>query len=149
MRPNLQKTADLVTFTEEILNGRLHFLCSVYFVVLNWVSRWIAGSSAWGETFNNAIGFLKFETNIAVNWFINAKMIANPDKSQTIILDKKRSDLTNNQLIIDNSKLWLFHQLKFQEFVLITRLTSLILICHKSRKVSTNGWIVSNSEYCL
>ena len=23
-------TADLVTFTEEILNGKLHFLCSVY-----------------------------------------------------------------------------------------------------------------------
>ena len=28
MRPNRQKTADLVQFTEEILNGKLHFLCS-------------------------------------------------------------------------------------------------------------------------
>ena len=28
MRPNPQKTADLVTFTEEILNGKLQFLCS-------------------------------------------------------------------------------------------------------------------------
>ena len=28
---NPQKTADLVTFTEEILNGKLHFLCSVYY----------------------------------------------------------------------------------------------------------------------
>ena len=26
----LQETADLVTFTEEILNGKLHFLCSVH-----------------------------------------------------------------------------------------------------------------------
>ena len=25
----LQETADLVTFTEEIVNGKLHFLCSV------------------------------------------------------------------------------------------------------------------------
>ena len=25
-----QKIADFVTFTEEILNGKLHFLCSVY-----------------------------------------------------------------------------------------------------------------------
>ena len=25
---NLQETADLVTFTAEILNGKLHFLCS-------------------------------------------------------------------------------------------------------------------------
>ena len=30
MSPNPQETADLVTFTEEILNGKLHFLCSVY-----------------------------------------------------------------------------------------------------------------------
>ena len=29
MRPNPQEPADLVRFTEEILNGKLHFLCSV------------------------------------------------------------------------------------------------------------------------
>ena len=29
MRPNPQFAADLVTFTEEILKGKLHFLCSV------------------------------------------------------------------------------------------------------------------------
>ena len=29
MRPNLQFPVDLVTFTEEILNEKLHFLCSV------------------------------------------------------------------------------------------------------------------------
>ena len=28
MRPNPHETADLVTVTEEILNGQLHFLCS-------------------------------------------------------------------------------------------------------------------------
>ena len=28
MLPNSQETADLVTFTEETLNGKLHFLCS-------------------------------------------------------------------------------------------------------------------------
>ena len=30
MLANPQKTADLVTFTEEILNRKLHFLCSVW-----------------------------------------------------------------------------------------------------------------------
>ena len=30
MWPNLQKTLDLVSFTEEIINGKLLFLCSVY-----------------------------------------------------------------------------------------------------------------------
>ena len=29
MRPNPQETAGLITFTEEILNGKLHFLCNV------------------------------------------------------------------------------------------------------------------------
>ena len=34
MRPNPQETADLLTFTEEVLNGKLHFLCSVVSVIL-------------------------------------------------------------------------------------------------------------------
>ena len=29
MLPNPQETLDLVTFTEKILNGKIHFLCSV------------------------------------------------------------------------------------------------------------------------
>ena len=31
MRPNPQETADLVTLTEEILNGKLPFFCSDFF----------------------------------------------------------------------------------------------------------------------
>ena len=31
MLPNLQFPADLVAFTEEIVNGKLHILCSVIF----------------------------------------------------------------------------------------------------------------------
>ena len=38
MWPNPQDTADLVTFTDEILNGKLHFLCSVLdkYIDVNW-----------------------------------------------------------------------------------------------------------------
>ena len=35
MWPNSQFPADLVTFTEEILNGKLHFLCSDKCVVIS------------------------------------------------------------------------------------------------------------------
>ena len=35
MLPNPQETADLVTFTEEILNGKPHFLCSVFYTFQN------------------------------------------------------------------------------------------------------------------
>ena len=31
MWPNPQETADLVTFTEEIVYGKLHFFCAVSF----------------------------------------------------------------------------------------------------------------------
>ena len=36
MRPNLQFPADLVTFTEEILNGKLYLLCS-YWENIEWL----------------------------------------------------------------------------------------------------------------
>ena len=36
MRPNPQETADLVTFTEEILYGKLPFLCSELGKSVNW-----------------------------------------------------------------------------------------------------------------
>ena len=35
MRPNLQETADLVTLTEEILNGKLDFLCSLFIQIFS------------------------------------------------------------------------------------------------------------------
>ena len=37
MWPNPQEVADLVIFTEEILNGKLHFLCSATVKVIYWV----------------------------------------------------------------------------------------------------------------
>ena len=33
MKSNLQETADSVTFTEEILNGKLHSLCNVLYIL--------------------------------------------------------------------------------------------------------------------
>ena len=36
---NPQETTDLVTFTEEILNGKLHFLCSVFNAIITQLSR--------------------------------------------------------------------------------------------------------------
>ena len=34
MLPNSQFPADLITYTEEILNGKFHFLCDVWAPVL-------------------------------------------------------------------------------------------------------------------
>ena len=39
MWPNPRETANLVTFTEEILNGKLHFLWSEKIIILNFLFR--------------------------------------------------------------------------------------------------------------
>ena len=46
MWPNPQETVDLVTFTEEILNGKLHFLCSDSNVNIKTLTTF-AKSSTW------------------------------------------------------------------------------------------------------
>ena len=38
MWPNPQETADLVTFTGEILTGKLHFLCSASIITMRRVT---------------------------------------------------------------------------------------------------------------
>ena len=40
MWPNLRETADLVTFTEEIRNGKLHFLCSANKTIIRTLNIW-------------------------------------------------------------------------------------------------------------
>ena len=52
MRPNPQESADLVTFTEEILNGKLHFLCSVKYQMFDRILNAPLGGG--GCTKNNA-----------------------------------------------------------------------------------------------
>ena len=37
MRPNPQETADLVTFTEESLNGKVHILRSACFLIVDYL----------------------------------------------------------------------------------------------------------------
>ena len=57
---------------------------------------------SWGETLSKLIGTLESESNIAIDWFTKNEMIIDPDKFQAIILGKKKSNLTNIPLTIDN-----------------------------------------------
>ena len=54
MWPNLQETTNLVTFTEEIVNGKLHFLCSVTI----YLSRIIIKACAYNSKFVETSPFL-------------------------------------------------------------------------------------------
>ena len=58
--------------------------------------------STWGETVAKLIDTLESGSNIAIDWSTKYEMIVNPDKFHPIILDTKKSNLTNIPLTIDN-----------------------------------------------
>ena len=77
MGPNLQFPADLVTFTEEILIGKLHFLCSerlsLSFIRLSNVFLWCLKISY--SVFSQSASFLgrgfQIKINILLSLLIN------------------------------------------------------------------------------
>ena len=52
------------------------------------------------ETIQRLIAFLETESNTAIEWFQNNKMMVNPGKFQAIIIDKKKKFHTNETLKI-------------------------------------------------
>ena len=58
--------------------------------------------SALGKTVSKLTDTLESESNNAIDWFTESKMIINPDKFQATVLDKRKSNLTNIPFTIDN-----------------------------------------------
>ena len=52
------------------------------------------------ETIQNLVALLETESNTAIEWFQNNKMMVNPGKFQAIIIDKKKKCHTNETLKI-------------------------------------------------
>ena len=60
--------------------------------------------SFFGKSILELIDILQFESKILLDCFKNNKMIVNPNKFQTILLDKIQSDHTNQRIIVDNQQ---------------------------------------------
>ena len=45
---------------------------------------------------------LETESEVIIDWFKKNKTVANPDKFQTIILDKRKSDHTDERITVNN-----------------------------------------------
>ena len=61
--------------------------------------------SAFAETVSKLINVLQSDSEVITDWFKKNQMIVNPDKFQIIILDKKKGDHTNENVVIDNKKI--------------------------------------------
>ena len=56
----------------------------------------------WLNTISDLVNKLESDSNFAIEWFKMNKMIVNRDKFQVVVLNKKRSDLTNTNFQADN-----------------------------------------------
>ena len=57
------------------------------------------------KTINSIKQTLESGCNIAIKWFHENRMIANPDKFQAIVLDKRRSNNTEVKFIIGSEQI--------------------------------------------
>ena len=57
------------------------------------------------ETILELIDILQSGSEIVIDWFKSNKMIVNPDKFQAILLDKRKSDHTNQCIVADNQNI--------------------------------------------
>ena len=122
-----------------------------------------------GETVSKLIDTLESESNIAIDWFTKNEMIINPDKFQAIILDKKKSNLTNIPLTINNQTIksvpsvellgiHLDDKLNFNLHIsnicrsAANQLNALIqlksYLSFNAKRVLINSYIISNFNYC-
>ena len=58
--------------------------------------------TAFANNIQNLIHLLEPESNVAIKWFKDNKMIVNPGKFEAIILDKKKNDHRQEIIKIDN-----------------------------------------------
>ena len=61
--------------------------------------------SAFAENVSQLINILQSGSEVITDWFKKNQMIVNPDKFQVIIIDKKKGDHTNEDVVIDNKQI--------------------------------------------
>ena len=61
--------------------------------------------SAFAENVSKLINILQSESEVINDWFQKNQMIVNPDKFQVIIINKKKGDQTNENVVIDNKQI--------------------------------------------
>ena len=95
--------------------------------------------SAFATTVSILIKILEFESEVVIDWFEKNKMVVNPDKFQAIIIDKRKTDHTNER-IIEPSR----HLSKHINHVFTWK-----ILCHVSKKTYIRKKSGSNIYYII
>ena len=129
MWPNPQETADLVTFTENILNGKLHILCSVCCAIPVFSHQYISTQKEDDLTLNE-----RTELNEWTNWIERTYF-------QLLKTTESDSNIAMNNQLLENvcrsviTKFWKFPKIvnvmflrKFKKPILPFQITGFILV---------------------
>ena len=125
--------------------------------------------SAFAENVSKLINILQSESEVITDWFKKNQMIVNPDKFQVIIIDKKKGDHTNENVVIDNKQIknipsvellgiQLDDKLSFSPHIsnictsAANQLNALIrlqkFLSFKEKKILINSYFMANFNYC-
>ena len=112
---------------------------------------------------------MQSDSVVITGWFKKNQVIVNPDKFQVIIKHKKKGDLTNENVIIDNKQIKTVPLVELLEIQLDDKLnfsTHISSICKsaanqlnalirlqkflsfKEKKISINSYFMANFNYC-
>ena len=124
MWPNLQFSADLTTFTGEIFNEKLHFLCSVNYLIRSWMHLWFPFSefnsygTAWFSHRNDSS-----KNHLAYD--VTLHMLANHGNFYVYRVKRVQSVRNKNQLF---SQLLSFAELQISTFEKLRLTRNLLLL---------------------
>ena len=125
--------------------------------------------SAYPENVSKLINILQSDSVVITGWFKKNQVIVNPDKFQVIIKHKKKGDLTNENVIIDNKQIKTVPLVELLEIQLDDKLnfsTHISNICKsaanqlnalirlqkflsfKEKKILINSYFMANFNYC-
>ena len=125
--------------------------------------------SAFAENVSKLINILLIESEVITDWFKKNQTIVNPDKFQVIIIDKKKGDHTNENVVIDNKQIKTVSSIELLEIQLddklncspyisnicksaANQLNALIrlqkFLSFKEKKVLINSYFLANFNYC-
>ena len=124
----------------------------------------------WGNVISDLINKLESVSNFAIEWFKINKMIVSFDKYQVILLNKKRSDLTNTKFQVDdqviksvssvqllgieiddklNFNLHISKICKYEANQLNALITLKQFLSFHAKEILINSDTISNLKYCL
>ena len=78
-----------------------------FFILIASVHNFIDDNtlSAFAENVSKFLNLLQRKSEVITDWFKKNQMIVNPDKFQVVIIDKKKGDYTNENVVIDNKQI--------------------------------------------